>query len=297
METRSPVPLAETRSPVPLARYPVQLASMPSSSVTPSDANVPAAGGQTMHQIHNNSDQRMMFKVKLSNADDYRVSPVFGFVDASSNANIEVIRKSGAPRNDRMVVQLVPAPQDATDARAVFGQVQNVPNEDMFTLKSTSDCYAGLGTEVYMTPQPNSTKTGAQQFDEMFYMFGNCNLIVSSIWIQVTSPANWSPTSKTNIAFLNSIFARAGQYGGITIGIYTNANEWSKITGSAKITNARLWYWNVQGGGVPNETPANFNDFRSFGGWSAPSVKQFAQSEAFCGVTVNRLDIFKDFFT
>ncbi|VDP20263.1 unnamed protein product [Heligmosomoides polygyrus] len=87
-----------------------------------------------MHQIHSNSDQRMMFKVKLSNTDDYRVSPVFGFVDASSNANIEVIRRSGAPRNDRMVVQLVPAPQDATDARAAFGQVQNVPNEDMFTV-------------------------------------------------------------------------------------------------------------------------------------------------------------------
>ncbi|VDO23799.1 unnamed protein product [Heligmosomoides polygyrus] len=64
-----------------------------------------------MHQIHN-SDQRMIFKVKLSNTDDYRVSPVFGFVDASSNANIE----------------------DATDARAAFGQVQNVPNEDMFTV-------------------------------------------------------------------------------------------------------------------------------------------------------------------
>ncbi|VDO83814.1 unnamed protein product [Heligmosomoides polygyrus] len=68
-----------------------QFASMPSSSVTPSDANVPAAGGQTMHQIHNNSDQRMMFKVKLSNTDDYRVSPVFGFVNASSNANIEMV--------------------------------------------------------------------------------------------------------------------------------------------------------------------------------------------------------------
>ncbi|VDP62494.1 unnamed protein product [Heligmosomoides polygyrus] len=87
-----------------------------------------------MHQIHNNSDQRMMFKVKLSNTDDYRVSPVFGFVDASSNANIEVIRKSGAPGNDRTAVQLASAPQDAIDARAVFGHVQNVPNEDMFTV-------------------------------------------------------------------------------------------------------------------------------------------------------------------
>ncbi|KAK6028429.1 hypothetical protein OSTOST_05526 [Ostertagia ostertagi] len=49
-----------------------------------------------------------------------------------------------------------------------------------------------------------------------------------------------------------------------------------------------LWYWNVYGGGPSNETPPNFNDFRSFGGWMAPSVKQFAQVESVCGVTVNR---------
>uniref|UniRef100_A0A8L8K461 Major sperm protein n=1 Tax=Heligmosomoides polygyrus TaxID=6339 RepID=A0A8L8K461_HELPZ len=85
----------------------------------------PVKDNPLQHSVGHNSDQWMMFKVKLSNTDDYRVSPVFGFVDASSNANIEVIRKSGAPRNDRMVVQLVPAPQDATDARAAFGHVQN----------------------------------------------------------------------------------------------------------------------------------------------------------------------------
>ncbi|VDO90516.1 unnamed protein product [Heligmosomoides polygyrus] len=57
----------------------------------------------------------MMFKMKLRNTDDYRVSLVSGFVDNSFGANIEVMRKSRAPRNDRMAVQLVPAPQDATE--------------------------------------------------------------------------------------------------------------------------------------------------------------------------------------
>ncbi|KAK5983332.1 hypothetical protein GCK32_012275 [Trichostrongylus colubriformis] len=49
-----------------------------------------------------------------------------------------------------------------------------------------------------------------------------------------------------------------------------------------------LWYWNTYGSGVSNETPANFNDFRSFAGWTSPSVKQFAQVESVCGITVNR---------
>lgn len=47
-----------------------------------------------MRRLHNNSDQRMVFKMKLSNTEEYRISPAFGFVDASSNAKIEVIRKN-----------------------------------------------------------------------------------------------------------------------------------------------------------------------------------------------------------
>ncbi|XGW13085.1 hypothetical protein V3C99_013600 [Haemonchus contortus] len=146
---------------------------------------------------------------------------------------------------------------------------------------------AGMGTEVYMTPQPNSAKTGAQQFDEMYSNLRNSNINVQSVWIQVTSPVNWYVTSSLNINFINSILSRASQYG-LTIGIYTNVNEWNQITGSASISNAMLWYWNTYGSGVSNETPANFNDFRSFGGWTYPSVKQFGQVESVCGITVNR---------
>ncbi|VDM79274.1 unnamed protein product, partial [Strongylus vulgaris] len=99
---------------------------------------------------------------------------------------------------------------------------------------------AGLGTEVYMTPQPNSAKSGIQQFDEMYSGLKNANINVRS------------------------------------------------ITGGATINNAMLWYWSTYGSGVSNESPANFNDFRAFGGWTTPSVKQFAQVETVCGVTVNR---------
>ncbi|VDO18438.1 unnamed protein product [Heligmosomoides polygyrus] len=101
------------------------------SSVTPSDAYAPAGGEQTMHQIQLGSEDDV--QVKWNNTDDYRAPPAFGFVDASSNANI-VIRNSGAPRSDSLVVQHVPAPQNATDVRAAFGIVQNVPNEGMFTV-------------------------------------------------------------------------------------------------------------------------------------------------------------------
>ncbi|KAK6055516.1 hypothetical protein COOONC_06980 [Cooperia oncophora] len=100
---------------------------------------------------------------------------------------------------------------------------------------------AGLGTEVYMTPQPNSAKGGAQQFDEMYNNLRNSNINVRSVWIQVTSPINWFASTTTNINFLNSILSRASQYG-LTIGIYTNFYDWSQITGGATINNAMLWW-------------------------------------------------------
>ncbi|KAK5985290.1 hypothetical protein GCK32_010928 [Trichostrongylus colubriformis] len=94
-------------------------------------------------------------------------------------------------------------------------------------------------------------------------------------------------SSITNINFLNSILSRASQHGLIT-GIYTNYYDWYQITGGAKINNALLWYWNVYGFGPSDETPANFDGFRSFDGWTVPSVKQFAQDESVCGYRVNR---------
>nr|CDJ98450.1 Protein LYS-2 [Haemonchus contortus] len=146
---------------------------------------------------------------------------------------------------------------------------------------------AGIGTEVYMTPQPSSPKTGAQQFDEMYNNLKNSNINVQTVWIQVTSPINWSSVSTTNINFLNSILARASQYG-LVVGIYTSYYDWSQITGGAVITNAMLWYWNVYGVGPYDESPADFSDFRAFGGWLSAAVKQFGQNENVCGVNVNR---------
>ncbi|ETN74419.1 hypothetical protein NECAME_12995, partial [Necator americanus] len=152
----------------------------------------------------------------------------------------------------------------------VYGNIQNAHS-------------AGLGTEVYMTPLPYSRKTGAQQFDEMYGGLRNGNINVRS----VNSSVAWYSNNTTNVDFLNSILSRASQYG-LSIGIYTSVYDWNKITGGATVTNTMLWYSNVYGSGVTNESPADYSDFLSFGGWTTPSVKQFAQFETVCGVTVNR---------
>ncbi|VDO08965.1 unnamed protein product [Haemonchus placei] len=72
------------------------------------------------------------------------------------------------------------------------------------------------------------------------------------------------------------------------VGIYTNKDDWTQITNGAKVNNAMLWYWSVKGPGSANMTQPDFNDFTPFAGWTAPSVKQFVQSDTLCGVTLNR---------
>ncbi|CAI2354439.1 unnamed protein product [Caenorhabditis sp. 36 PRJEB53466] len=148
---------------------------------------------------------------------------------------------------------------------------------------------AGLGIEVYMTPQPLSTYQGYQQFDLLYNGLTQNGITIRSVWIQVTSPANWQSSTTSNVNFINSIVSRAKQYG-LTVGIYTNQYDWSQITNSwaTLSSDVLLWYWHVLGSGVTGETPATFDDFRAFGSFRAASVKQFAQVESLCSLTVNR---------
>ncbi|EYC08345.1 hypothetical protein Y032_0066g3710 [Ancylostoma ceylanicum] len=155
--------------------------------------------------------------------------------------------------------------------------INNIRNADL----------AGLGTEVFMTPQIRSDKKGSQQFEELYEGLKEDNIKVKTVWLQVTSPIDWNPSSRKNIDFINDITKTAKDYG-VMIGIYTNAYDWSQITKDATVSGGMLWYWNVDGVGATGETPANFDDFRPFGNFMRPTVKQFGQKENICGVTVNR---------
>jgi len=58
--------------------------------------------------------------VKSSNNADYRVKPVFGFVEPGAAAPLEITRTGGAPKEDKFVIQYAEAPADAPDAAAFF---------------------------------------------------------------------------------------------------------------------------------------------------------------------------------
>ena len=147
---------------------------------------------------------------------------------------------------------------------------------------------AGLGTEIYVTPSIQSGKSGSQQFSEAFNAVKAQGINVRAIWLQVTSSINWLNNVQSNINLIES-FVNQAYVSGISVGIFTNYNDWQQITGNyVDSYQLRLWYYNVYGTGPTGESPANFDDFRPFGQWSQANVKQFAQNENLCGLTVNR---------
>ncbi|VDN23091.1 unnamed protein product [Cylicostephanus goldi] len=163
-----------------------------------------------------------------------------------------------------------------------------------------------------MTPNPNSTKTGPQQFQELYTSL-KTTFDVKIIWLQITTPIKWEANIAKNIDFINGIIEAAKTYG-VTIGIYTSAYDWQQITHSwtgpiltplCPLLNyltiepnncyldltqieTKFRYWNVLGTGPMAETPSTFDDFHPFGPWTTASIKQFGQEEPICGQTVNR---------
>ncbi|KAK0416539.1 hypothetical protein QR680_012549 [Steinernema hermaphroditum] len=89
-------------------------------ALDPSTCQVPASGGNSLHQIVNQGASRLAFKVKSSNNAQYRIKAVYGFVSEGARTPIEVIRHPGPPKEDKLVVQFAEVPPEETDPRAPF---------------------------------------------------------------------------------------------------------------------------------------------------------------------------------
>ena len=86
----------------------------------PPSAEFPAAGGTSIHQLTNSGSTRLAFKVKSSNNNEYRLKPVFGFVEPEATASMEILRLPGPPKEDRLVIQFLEVPSDAADPQSPF---------------------------------------------------------------------------------------------------------------------------------------------------------------------------------
>uniref|UniRef100_A0A7E4UYA4 MSP domain-containing protein n=1 Tax=Panagrellus redivivus TaxID=6233 RepID=A0A7E4UYA4_PANRE len=89
-------------------------------SLDPAAVSVAAAGGTLAHTLKNDGVARMAFKIKSTNNAHYRVKPVYGFIDASATAPIEIVRNAGPAGEDKMVIQFAEVPPEETNPKAPF---------------------------------------------------------------------------------------------------------------------------------------------------------------------------------
>ncbi|EGT45501.1 hypothetical protein CAEBREN_16391 [Caenorhabditis brenneri] len=94
-----------------------------SLTADPQACTVPAAKGASTHKLVNAGAEKLVFKIKSSNNNEYRISPVFGLIDPSGSKDLTITRTAGAPKEDKLLIYFGPAPADATDPQAAFGAI------------------------------------------------------------------------------------------------------------------------------------------------------------------------------
>jgi len=107
------------------------------------------------------------------------------------------------------------------------------------------------------------------------------NAQIGQIWIDIEGTQYWGPTPSANVAFIRELVeeVRAQNY---SVGIYTSASQWNPITGSStELGDIQLWYahWDKKD---------NFSDFKPFGGWTSPVIKQYVGDANECGAGIDR---------
>uniref|UniRef100_A0A0M3HVJ0 MSP domain-containing protein n=1 Tax=Ascaris lumbricoides TaxID=6252 RepID=A0A0M3HVJ0_ASCLU len=79
-----------------------------------------ASGGKLVHKVRNSGIGRLAIKVKTSSSDLYRTRPVYAFIEGGEDIQLEILRLTGPPRTDILVIQFAEVPQEETDPQGPF---------------------------------------------------------------------------------------------------------------------------------------------------------------------------------
>lgn len=103
-----------------------------------------------------------------------------------------------------------------------------------------------------------------------------------SVWLDIEGTQYWSGDHAANTRYIVDLYYRLHSYG-YAVGVYSGASQWVPITGNAKVLSfLPIWYAHY-------ETPpqANFNDWKPFGAWTKPNIKQFRGTHSECGASID----------
>ncbi|CCD68243.1 Major sperm protein [Caenorhabditis elegans] len=91
-------------------------------------------GGASRHILTNNGTCRIVFKVKCSNNLVFKVSPVYAFLDPGATAELQVLRREGPPKHDKLIISLKEAKKGDKDPRVTFNDSTHTTHKHILPL-------------------------------------------------------------------------------------------------------------------------------------------------------------------
>jgi hypothetical protein len=137
--------------------------------------------------------------------------------------------------------------------------------------------------DVYAFMCPNCAGNGVGAVGTLVNYLATNNVNYGMIWLDIEQCQGcWSGDLSANCAWVGGLIQKY-QSLGVHIGIYASPYEWSITVGSGCNYNQfPLWWADYNG-------DPSFGGFSPFGGWSAPSIHQFADSAGnSCGISIDR---------
>ena len=137
---------------------------------------------------------------------------------------------------------------------------------------------AAIKADVYLFPCVKCLNPRAQ-VDTL--VDGIKNYKYGMIWIDIEIYA-WNDNLVTNQQFILDMIDQVKKRG-VSVGVYTSYHNWEYIVGInwEGIKEVPLWYahW---------DRVMSFDDFKPFGGWTKPVMKQFASDGIICGTNIDQ---------
>ena len=114
-----------------------------------------------------------------------------------------------------------------------------------------------------------------------------------TLWLDVER-LSWSSDINSNRAFVKGMIDEVSQLpSGTKLGVYTNYYNWQDIVGLdwdyASSAGLNLWYAHY-------DNSRSFSDFKTYGGWTKPVMKQYLGDKSSCGVGLDYNLADKSFF-
>jgi len=133
--------------------------------------------------------------------------------------------------------------------------------------------------DVYMFPCYSCGDPAGQVNSALQYL-SETGTTFGMYWLDVEGPVVYlSGYQGANRRFFEALKNEVSAHG-VHGGVYTSASQWEPIFGSDYTGGSDWALWYAHYDGIPS-----FDDFRSFGGWSSPSMKQFSDAGAKCGAS------------